>query len=203
MPDGRKVTNEIVETSKLTVPQLEEAFPEKIRGEARRACVAVEAQLGHHAWTERFSVVMDGCQVIVPARLKFMTEASPFAPGSADWLMMRAFHSRDNDGFKRQRAAQDILTDVQPWTAPFLIALAGEYVAEIVIDIERGLAPASLPILAGFIAENPAYWATTKRRIQSYWNLYYRNAFARSDYAGFRLIERLETCAAASSRDGA
>jgi hypothetical protein len=89
-------------------------------------------------------------------------------------------------------AARDILVEVQPRSAPFVVALIGEYVVEILLDIESAMSPRLSRALADFIAANPCYWETTKRRITSYWDVYYRRTYGRSVYVGFRLIDQLE-----------
>jgi hypothetical protein len=45
-----------------------------------------------------------------------------------------------------------------------------------------------------------ALWKTTKRRVTSYWDAYYRRrgrevslVFPRDDYVGFKIVERIET----------
>ena len=111
--------------------------------------------------------------------------------------------TRSNDGFERQRAARDIIADLQPWAAPFVVALIGEYIVEILDDIYAALTPGNAQTLAAFIVQNEAYWSTTKRRVMSYWDVYYRSrgssetrhSYRRDEYIGFKLIDRLETAA--------
>ena len=109
--------------------------------------------------------------------------------------------TRSNDGFKRQRAAADLLADLPPWGAPFIIGLFGEYVVEILDDIAAALTPELERTLAAFIACNEPYWNNAKQKVASYWNVYYRarwlndygRAERRDEFVGFGLIEQLET----------
>ncbi|RPF72128.1 hypothetical protein [Aurantiacibacter spongiae] len=119
--------------------------------------------------------------------------------------------TRSNDGFQRQRAARDLLNDLEPWGAPFIVALIGEYIVQILDDIAAALTPENAQTLGSYIAQNSGYWQTTKRRVTSYWNVYYRSElasgsrpkwardfrplFKKNEYVGFRLIERLEAAA--------
>ena len=97
------------------------------------------------------------------------------------------------------------MVDLQPWAAPFIVALIGEYIVEILDDIYAALTPGKAQTLAAFIDQNEAYWSTTKRRVVSYWDVYYRSsgssetrhAYRRDEYIGFKLIDRLETAAIA------
>ena len=95
------------------------------------------------------------------------------------------------------------MVDLQPWAAPFIVALIGEYIVEILDDIYTALTPRDAQMVAAFIVQNEAYWSTTKRRVISYWDVYYRwrrssrtrHSYRRDEYVGFKLIDRLETAA--------
>ena len=103
-------------------------------------------------WTDRFGVFVYGEQVLLPHRIQFKPEKVDFERGSETWLMVRALQSRSNDGFLRQRAVRDLLTDIRPWTAPFVVALIGEYIAEILIDIDAAMLPGSVAVITEFIS---------------------------------------------------
>ncbi len=116
---------------------------------------------------------------------------------------VRALETRSNDGFERQRAARDLLVTMEPWGAPFILSLVGEYVIEILEDIASAITPENEQILGTFITQNEAYWNTIRRRVASYWNVYYRS-YPRTKYVGFELVKRLEAaasvCAETSSK---
>ncbi len=171
---------------------LAEAFPLSLREEAQVAASVVVQLMTASQWTEQFSLLVNGEQVLLPSRLRFATDGDSLLAGSNIWLMVRCLQSRSNDGFQRQRAARDLLADLRPWTAPFIVALIGEYIAEILIDIDATLTPESVGVLADFLSANPAFWETIKRRVQSYFSVYHQHAYNRSDYAGFQLINKLE-----------
>lgn len=182
---------------------LAEAFPANHRLQALSAGNAVARLLNPRQWTERFAVQADGQNVLIPARLHFASEPLPIAESDKAWPFARALQTRSNDGFERQRAARDITADLQPWTAPFVVALIGEYIVEILDDIYAALTPGNLQTLATFIVQNESYWGTTKRRVVSYWDVYYRSrhsseirrSYCRDEYVGFKLIERIEAAA--------
>lgn len=182
---------------------LAEAFPANHRFEALSAGDAVARVLDPSQWTERFTVQADGQSVLIPARLHFASDQIPMAESDEAWRFARALQTRSNDGFERQRAARDVIADLQPWAAPFIVALIGEYIVEILDDIHAALTPGNARTLAAFIVQNEAYWSTTKRRVVSYWDVYYRSrrsgetrhTYRRDEYIGFKLIDRLETAA--------
>lgn len=182
---------------------LAEAFPGIHRLQALSACDAVARVLDSRQWTERFTVQANGQSVLIPARLRFASVQLPMAESDRAWRFARALQTRSNDGFERQRAARDVIAHLEPWTAPFIVALIGEYIVEILEDIYAALTPGNAQKLAAFIVQNEAYWGTTKRRVVSYWDAYYRSrrssetrhSYRRDEYVGFKLIDRLETAA--------
>lgn len=182
---------------------LAEAFPSPHRLEALSAGDVVARLLDPRQWTERFTVHADGEGILIPSRLHFSSAPLPMAESDKAWRFARALQTRSNDGFERQRAARDVIADLQPWAAPFIVALIGEYIVEILDDIYAALTPGNAQTLAAFIVQNEAYWNTTKRRVVSYWDVYYRSSrsgetrrsYRRDEYVGFKLIDRLDTAA--------
>jgi hypothetical protein len=75
-----------------------------------------------------------------------------------------------------------------PWSIPFVVALAGEYVIEILGDIHAGLANIDRQLVAAFFQENPDLQQRTYDRVMSYWNCYWRWQYQRADYPGFKLL---------------
>lgn len=195
-------------------PMLAEAFPSEYQSAAMSAGNAAACLLTRRQWTERFPVEVGAQCVLIPARLHFTTDRLSLTESEEAWPFARALQTRSNDGFERQRAARDLLADLQPWGAPFIVALIGEYVVEILDDILAALTPELARTLGAFVIGNQAYWNTTKRRVTSYWNVYYRarwlnehgRAERRDEFAGFRLLQQVETAAFRSvpgSTDGA
>ncbi len=165
--------------------------------------MAAATLLSERQWTERFSVKVNQQNVLLPFRLHFVGHDLPMDSCDQAWLFARALQTRSNDGYERQRAARDLLAQFDAWCAPFIVALIGEYLVEIMDDVAAALTPEVTAGLAEFIAQNGAYWETTKRRVVSYWNVYYRRVcasetrrvYAKPDYVGFRLVDYLERAA--------
>lgn len=184
-------------------PLLAAAFPIEHRRTAMSACLEAAGLLAPRQWTERFAVQVEGETVLIPVRLHFASERLALVERDEAWRFARALQTRSNDGFERQRAARDLLAGLQPWAAPFVVALLGEYVVEILKDFSATMTPELEQTLGVFIVHNEDFWNTTKRRVTSYWNAYYRSssasecrrAYRRHEYVGFELIDRLETAA--------
>jgi hypothetical protein len=179
---------------------LAEGFPDTVAATAAIAGTAVAQLLSDRQWTERFCVTVEEQTILVPSRLRFASDRLTLPPTDPAWLIARALQTRSNNGFERQRAVQDLMADVRLWTAPYIVTLIGEYVVEILDDIDTTLTPNAEQIVAAFLIANPAFWDTIKRRIASYWNAYYRLSrasehrcpYTKANYVGFRLVDRLE-----------
>lgn len=189
--------------TELDGSMLAKAFPNKNRQAALLAGHEAARLLAPRQWTERFAVRVEAQTVVIPARLHFASDRLALPVTHAAWSFVRALQTRSNDGFERQRAARDLLRSAEPWFAPFIVALIGEYIVEILEDVSDALTPQLEQTLGAFIRDNDAFWATTKRRITSYWNVYYRwsgaselrRAYPRDEYIGFTLVDRLEAAA--------
>lgn len=179
------------------------AFPVADRAVAMLAGMDAARRLAPRQWTERFAVRVAGETVLIPARLHFASDQLSLAEDDEAWRYARALQTRSNDGFQRQIAARDLFEDMRPWAAPFVVALIGEYIVEILDDICSAMTPNVERTLGAFIVHNDSYWTTTKRRVTSYWNAYYRSglssdcrrAYRSEEYVGFKLIDCLEAAA--------
>jgi hypothetical protein len=184
-------------------PFLAEAFPVRYRPEALSAGVDVARRLAAPICANRFSVQVDGQIVLIPVRLYFASHRLALLENDEAWCFACALQTRSSDGFERQRAARDLLRGLQPWAAPFIVTLIGEYVVEILEDVSAAMTPDHERTLGSFIFHNKAFWEKTKRRVTSYWNAYYRygcpGSYRREEYVGFELIDRLETAASVCS----
>lgn len=193
--------NEMLTT--IDGPTLAAAFPVEHRASATLAGMDVSRRLAPRQWTERFAVQVGRETVLIPARLHLASHRPSLAEDVDAWLFARALQTRSNDGYERQRALRDLLADAQPWTAPFIVALIGEYVVELLYDISAAMTPEIEQTIGTFIVHNPNYWNTIKRRVTSYWNVYYRarwlggldRAERRDEHVGFRLTQQIEVAA--------
>lgn len=189
-------------------PMLATAFPIDHRGAALLAGHEAARSLSARQWTERFCVLVEGERILIPARLHFASDPLALAENDQAWPFARALQTRSNDRFERQRAVRDLLASPQPWAAPFIVALIGEYIIEILKDVSSALTLELERMLGLFIVHNEAFWHTTKRRVTSYWNVYYRSsrssecrwAYRRDENVGFTLVDRLEMAAPGAAR---
>ena len=94
-----------------------------------------------------------------------------------------------------------IISRKESWIPPFVIQLVGEYVVEILEAIHNNLSSLDSTVYAAFLNDNISFWETTKQRVVSYWDCYYRRTWKhREDYVGFRIIEHLDSVPLRTSR---
>jgi hypothetical protein len=99
--------------------------------------------------------------------------------------------TRHHSGFVRQENLKRILDSNHEWVPPFIVHLVGEYVIEIVCSIRDNFDRLDASVYRAFLTSNPAFYQTTKDRVVSYWNCYYRDQ-QRADYAGFQVLEAFD-----------
>ena len=110
--------------------------------------------------------------------------------------------SGHHDGFVRQRALMKLAGKSNDFSIPYTIRLLGEYVVEIIEDLQKHIFSENIEKYVKFIRENPAYWIKTKHRVTSYWNAYYRypqypdyatpEYGSREEYIGQVIVDGLE-----------
>lgn len=173
----------------LVVEQMVRAFPGALAREAEAAATLL-ANLGATLSPGGFSVLVEDELVTVPERL-YVEERTALA---GDDALIACLLTRHHDGFVRQRALERVLCLRAPWALPFIVRLVGEYVIEIVGQIDDAFADLPVDHLAAFVEANPQFIRLTHARVVSYWNWFYRH-IPRREYVGFRLMERIEASA--------
>ncbi|GIF45616.1 hypothetical protein DFJ67_0750 [Asanoa ferruginea] len=141
-----------------------------------------------------FEVVVDGEPMVVPDRI-YADEPPPevwAALRPIEQTMLHCLYTRHHDGRVRERHLAEIMTRTEPWIAPFVVHLVGEYVVEIVELIQRSLT--DLRGYRRFAAANPAFIDLTYQRAVSYWDCYYRWPYPNlKSYPGVVLIGPLRS----------
>ncbi|MCX2863918.1 hypothetical protein OOZ63_18995 [Paucibacter sp. PLA-PC-4] len=114
-------------------------------------------------------------------------------------LVALCIGARHDDGFLRESCVRKLLRVREPWVLPFVLAPLGEYVIEIIELIESALPSLDASGCAEFVRANPAFMATLRRRVISYWDCYFRRAYPMiCQYPAYRALMTLEGMAAKS-----
>ena len=158
-----------------------------------------------------FSVEVLGEQLAIPRRIynAELSDRTLAAMDATERTVAHCLFTRHHDGYVRQRNLESAVGSSIDWVVPYVVALIGEYVIEIVQTILDRLdlgTPNSTDRrrYGAFIVANPGFFATTARRVTSYWNCYYRLDYPAVDprdgrfprYPGFALIDELRAAAA-------
>lgn len=103
--------------------------------------------------------------------------------------------TRHHDGFVRQDAVLRAISSDEPWVAPFVVYLIGEYVVEIVASIASKLTASDprLGMYRDFARENKDLVVLVRERAMSYWDCYYRAVWGSfDDYPARSMLDRLD-----------
>ena len=179
--------------SKINVSQLADAFPASMRDDALKAAKEVSNSLHEQQWANQEGFLVGGEQILIPGRLRITKSPRMTQHDRRVEQMIACLQTQSCDGFDRQRALQSLLPQMHAWSAPFVVRLIGEYIIEIIQDIEAATSPSNLGALTSFVVENHEYWHVTKQRVASYWNAYYRTRYNKQNYPGFLIVKRLES----------
>ena len=171
------------------IQDLAEAFPNWLRPAVQSAAEAYRRANGKYS-SGGFTVWVSGETVHIPNRIHVIDL------GFKDWNplqqdMALCLLTRSTNGYVRQKALKEVLSINHAWSIPFVVALMGEYVVEILEDIHTALPQIDRRLLSEFLSANPGFWQLTQARIMSYWSCYYRR-YPRDTYIGFRLIRDIE-----------
>ena len=155
------------------------------------------------AWS---ALVVAGEPVVIPYWVYNPAPRPHYASGLSrtEQVVTAAIYSRHHDGLVRQRALGTLLDFDEPWTAPFVVQLLGEYVIQICADIDESTRtalparPAMQESLSAFLRQNPWFAELTRQRAVSYWSCYYRALHASRDtYPALTALSRISGSTAA------
>ncbi|MDR6423136.1 hypothetical protein J2801_005438 [Paraburkholderia phenoliruptrix] len=183
MTNTRAVGN-AVQTNALAA-----AFPAELRSEVAVVTDLIRPSTATHPGS---SVVVRGEPVNIPYRIHHDCDDTLLARlNEVQAAIYACMLTRHQDGHVRQRHIEHLVTLPEPWIAPFVVHLCGEYVVEILAVVDANLSSMDRRVYGVFFRENPTFLKRTHDRMVSYWDCYYRWLYKRkSDYVGFRVFEQ-------------
>ena len=182
---------------------IQKAFPIEIREEVNSLLMKFSVETKHS--TIRFESVVIGQEKIeIPSRIYYnppysLTD-SKFKQVEKE--IINCIFSRHNDGYIRQKAILNIIGSDNNWTVPYIVRIIGEYVIEILKDIDNNFEIINKYNLTSFVLQNPEFYNRTRSRVMSYWHCYFRRQFPEilkkirvpeeQRYVGFRLLNKID-----------
>lgn len=176
-------------SSAIQTSPLAAAFPAKLRSEVCAVANSIQTSIATHPG---FSVVVQGESLNIPYRIHHDGDDTLFSQFTEiQGAIYACVLTRHHDGYVRQRYVGSLVALSDPWIAPFVAQLCGEYVVEILTQIEASLSSMDSHVYGAFFRDNPVFLERTHDRMISYWDCYYRWLYKRKrDYVGFRVFER-------------
>jgi hypothetical protein len=169
--------------------ELAAAFPPQLRPDVE----VVAQRLTELAPPQRqFVVALSTGSVAIPGRV-YIELSNDRDLSESQHLILSCLLTRHSDGFVRQKRLERIVTDSHEWVCPYVLALVGEYVVEIVELIRANVDSLDRDLYRNFVARNPAFLKLTMQRAASYWDCYYRARFKRfADYPATTIFRSLD-----------
>lgn len=165
---------------------LKKAFPEKLSRDVEEVVKKLETP-EHNPSYDIGPVRVLGEKISIPFRI--YTLKIPYETGFSQTqkLIIQCLFTRHYNGFTRQKFAERISNCNEAWVIPFVAQLVGEYVVEIIQQIDHKLTNSTIKSYQVFVDENPYFCQLTTRRIISYWHCYYRSSFDLPQYPGYKV----------------
>jgi len=141
-------------------------------------------------------ILLDGETLTIPTRI-YLDEPNPYEENTLNELqktILNCIYLRHHDGYTRQKRLNTLAAKNHYFNVPYAFPLLGEYIIEIINDIDDFIDETNIHLFRKFLSENRSYSTLTKNRMISYWNEYYRFGENRNirDYIGRRIFDRLE-----------
>lgn len=172
---------------------LASAFPAALTEDAAAVTALMQpARLG--VTSSPWTVAVSGERVEVLGRLYNDEPEQSEVLSPRQRTILQCIYTRNHDGYVRQKYVQQVIGSTEPWVVPFILEVAGEYLPQILDDINQGLP--DLDLYGQFIRDNPAYFDRLQRRVVSYWTCFWRGDYPTfAGYPGGTLIKSLRAAA--------
>lgn len=140
---------------------------------------------------------VDGSEVKIPSRVYFpaaqISDIEGLAPQQK--AIFASIMTRHYDGHQREYWARVLCSHPATWTAPYIAAILGDYVVEVLEAVQKNLTDEWASIMKHYASENHVCLRALNHRILTYWSIYYRysapNIRFLTDYPGYIVASQL------------
>jgi len=107
--------------------------------------------------------------------------------------ILNCFYLRHLDGFVRQKRLGLLLDKDGYFVIAYKFGLLGEYVVEILEDLQKHITPDTIDSFVKFANDNEKYFNRIKSKMVSFWNAHYRWKFQKLKYyVGRQNIDKIK-----------
>lgn len=183
--------------SATTRSLIRSAFPEHL-GDAVDVALGKAGIAPHEPFVDAGREVRVGGEFVsVPYRVYFPPASLTDIEGltETEQAVYASFMTRHHDGHQREYWARILCQHPFPWTAPYLAALLGDYVIQVLEAVRSALTAEWKPVMTRYADENKISLRALNHRILTYWTIYYRyfgpNIRILTDYPGYQVADEL------------
>jgi hypothetical protein len=107
--------------------------------------------------------------------------------------ILNCIYTRHFDGYIRERLLKNLLDIDHVWILPFKLELLGEFVIEILFELDKHITDDNIKLYKQLTLDNKKHWTQIKSRMVSWWDADYRhpNYKKLKDYIGYKIIKRI------------
>ena len=183
--------------SSTTESLIRSAFPKQL-GDAVGVALGRAGIAPHEPFVDTGREARVGGELVsIPYRVYFPPASITDIEGltESEQAIFASFMTRHHDGHQREYWARILCQHPFPWTAPYLAALLGDYVIQVLEAVHNALTAEWEPLMAQYADENQISLRALNHRILNYWTIYYRyfapNIRNLTDYPGYQVAYEL------------
>ena len=107
--------------------------------------------------------------------------------------ILNCIYTRHLNGYIREKRLKNLLNFDHEWILPFKLQLLGEFVIEILFELDKHITDKNIKQLKQLTLDNKKYWQQTKSRMVSWWDADYRHRNYKNikDYIGYKIMKRI------------
>jgi hypothetical protein len=172
------------------------AFPKELKEEIKAIFKIITLKTKSYNG-EAFDVFINNEIIHIPERIyhEDLEANVEIALSQIQKHILDCFFTRHHNGYIRQKRLNNIFTSriIYNWSIPYIVRLMGEYVVEIIDDINTNIQLIDKIALQEFIRTNQKFILTTEGRIASYWGEFYKLEYAKDKYVGFKVKKYIQS----------
>lgn len=179
-----------------TLNILEGMFPFKLASDVKVVYEKLSLKTSFRYSDDFQSVKVDDQLLNIPARIYCEEPASGIEDNLSETqkTILNCLLLRHYNGYVRQKRLKMLLNANDYFIIPFKFQLLGEYVIEILDDLNDHITESTISDYARLICQNQSYFKLTENRVISYWDEYYRSRYPKfNNYVGKLIIDRLRS----------